>query len=159
MRQRSTKSPLCLFCIGHLLLAVRGPYLQVWLIYPVRLRRRKRNCFLCKSMSISDSFLVRNGSLCPLSPLSAGPCLAWSYVDPMHDAGLCESVCVTSRVVSGRHCFLEIIHPLWLLKSSHLLCHVAPWAPVVIRSREVVVDEDTLFRTETSKISHSLLIV
>lgn len=135
--KRSTKSPLSLFCVGHSCAwGLPGSLVNV----PKRLHRRNLSFFHCKNMSISDSFLVRNGSLCPLSSISAGPCLAWSYVDPMHDATVSVGLCVISPVVSGRLFCRNHASP----QALKILPLSLPCSSLV-RSREVVVDEDTLF--------------
>ena len=87
-------------------------------MYPVRLHGRKLIFFLCKQLLVKWSSLVRDGSSC-LFPLSVLGChLVWT----------CEALCVlpgslsvhmcVSSVVSRRHCFLGILHPIWLLLSS-----------------------------------------
>lgn len=72
--------------------------------------------FLCKWLSTGDSFLIRDGGSCPL--LSAG----------MHLATICacclglrspEFLC-TSVLLLG-DCFLGVLYPLCLLRSSYLL--------------------------------------
>lgn len=66
-------------------------------------------------------------------------------------------VCMYIRpVVSGRYCLnclLGIIHYLWLLKSFCFLFHIDFWA------LSGGFDEDILFWTKCSKVSHSLHIV
>lgn len=69
--RKFTDTPLDLCCVG---LLGMGPALEVWLIYPVRLHRRKQIC-LSQWVSIAGSFLVRGGTQCPLHPVSASTCI------------------------------------------------------------------------------------
>jgi hypothetical protein len=54
-----------------------------------------------------------------------------------------------SPVASVKHCFLDVIHYLWLSKSFCHLIHIDP------ELSEEGFDEDTSFRTACTKISHS----
>lgn len=83
---------------------------QVGLICPVRLIG-ENSLFFCKLLSIGNSFLVRSKSLRTLSFSMLGPSLAWICAAPGHAA----TVHFISPVMSGRHCFLGDIPPLWLL--------------------------------------------
>lgn len=66
--------------------------------------------------------MVRGGSLCPLSPLSAGtPCGL-----NLGRLPACELMCVSiSPVVSERHRFLGGIYIPWFLQSFHVLFRIA----------------------------------
>lgn len=80
-----------------------------------------------QKLSIVNSFLARQDFM-PTSPP-----LCWDFVW----LELIQALCMLSQslgihvfwpVVSGRCCFLEDIHNLWLLLSFHFLFHIDPWS-------------------------------
>lgn len=82
-----------------------------------------------KKVSVADSLLVRVGSPCPLSPLSAG----YPSGLNLHRSGgwvlpqsMWVHVCI-NLTMWGRHCFLGVMHPAWLLDSFYLLFSIVPW--------------------------------
>lgn len=63
--------------------------------------------FLCKKVKIPESFLVKGGSPCPLSPFNPGtlPCLnLWRFIVWCQSLWVCRC---DSPAVSGRFCFSE----------------------------------------------------
>lgn len=87
------------------------------------------------------------------SPFSAlGPCLTWTCASFMDAATITVSPYVVSPVVSRSHCFLSVIHRLWLLQSlDFLFCNEGTVLNVKFFSGECI--------TEYSNISHSPHIV
>lgn len=76
------------FCVGQLLLGMRPTPREF--VCPVRLHWRELIFFLCKWLSGGDSFLVRDGSPCPLPPLSDG---TPSGLDLCRPRACCHSLC------------------------------------------------------------------
>lgn len=69
---------------------------------------------ICCQVSITNNVLVRNGSPCPFSSISAGTCAGLMRVAVI--SGVYMFITLT---VPGRH--WEIIHPFWLLQYFCLL--------------------------------------
>lgn len=106
---------------------------------------------LCQHVSITNSFLVAGGTLCLLFSLSVG-----SHLAKIIQVWFCCQagwvlMCIVS-FVSRRNYFLEVIHHFGFLESFHCFC-TDLW---VSRGAS---DEGIPFRTECSKVSHSLYIV
>lgn len=106
--------------------------------------------FICKFLSIADSFLVRGGG--PVHNLlsACGPCVPWTCIPCVNYTSIIHT-CVLP-VVSGRHPFLGITQPLWLLHIFCLLFYRAPWA--LTWGGGVEFDEDLPFKTECSQFSY-----
>lgn len=126
-------------------------YPGVWLIYPVTHFIGESEFFsLCHQISVASSFLDKGGNLCPLCP----QCYDSIWLDSVQVLCVLHSVCEsTCPVVSGRYCFLGVIHPLWLLQSFCFLFYIVPWAP------RVWLGEGISFDSERSQASHSLHVV
>lgn len=80
---------MSLFCNGHLLLGIKcGLYVHCDAI--------GKQIFLCKKTSIADSFFVKDGSSCSLSPLSAGAPSSLNLCKPyVCYHSFCEFICVS----------------------------------------------------------------
>lgn len=109
----------------------------------------KTGFYLCKWFSVGGHFLGRNERLWPLSHLVLGPHLDWTCRVPAQ--AVCVRVCIRP-VVCGWQCFPWCPHPPWLLQFFLLLCQVPLWA------LGAGCDENIPFRTEFSKVSHSMHI-
>lgn len=77
----------------------------------------EKHSVLCKQLSVGESSLLRDGCVCLLPYISTGTPLALLCTLPQH---LWVLKC-TSPVVFGRHCFLCVVHSLWLLLFHCLL--------------------------------------
>lgn len=100
---------------------------EVWLIYPVILHWSK--LIFPLPVGISCRWLLGSGVTCVRFPLSMlGPGLAWICACPVHAATVSVSSYGHQFCCVWRHCFLGIIHHLWLLQSLHLLFCIDPWA-------------------------------
>lgn len=77
--RKFTNTPLNLCCVG---LLGMGPALEMWLIYPVWLHRRKQIC-LSQWVSIAGSFLVRGETQCPLHTFSPSACICCHSLRPV----------------------------------------------------------------------------
>lgn len=87
--------------------AWHGAYPQALLVYPVE--PFQKNLFFSLKMTTScSSFLLMNGSLCPLPSLIWEPSCLNKTAHPDSRVRMCISL-----VVSGKHCFLGV-HLLWL---------------------------------------------
>lgn len=104
---------------------------------------------------VSSSHLViasrfRPGACVCFPVLALGHHLPWTYAGPVRVATVSEFI-VHRAYLSGDHCFLGDLHPLWLLKIS---------VPTLLHSTlspEVEgFDEDIPLRIVRFKVSHSL---
>lgn len=82
--------------------------------------------FLCKWLSLGFRFLVRGDNWCSVPLLALGPGLAWTCAGPVDSATVSVVHMYLIPIVSGRPYFLDVIYPLWLLKSLPLFC-ISPW--------------------------------
>lgn len=134
--QNKTKLPkyhwvLCV-CVGRLLLAVEpalkcGMYMQ-W----DSPGEAQFSFLLCEWLSTKAPGLGL-GTPVYFSVSALGPPLLWTWTGPMHDAPGSVHTCMyrvhtsVSPVGCGRHCFLGIIHSLWLVQSFCLpQCSLIP---------------------------------
>jgi hypothetical protein len=91
---------------------------------------------LSQKGSITNCFLIRGRTLCPLPLLSAGILFYWTC------AGLVCSVTVSVipfviiPALSGRCYFLEVIHFLWVLQSLCLFFWMGPWP--ILKERDLI---------------------
>lgn len=88
----------------------------MWLIYPVTFHWRK--------------LVFPFASGCQLqiaSRLGVGPILAWTCAGLMHSHSPCGFTWA-SVLCSRNHCFLAVIHHVWLLQFFCLLFHIDFWA-------------------------------
>lgn len=138
MRQNQNKTKLPKYhwvlrvCVGHLLLAVEpalkcGTYMQ-W-----DSPGETQFSFLpCEWLSTKAPGLGL-GTPVYFSVSALGSPLLWTWTGPMHDAPGSVHTCMyrvhtsVSPVGCGRHCFLGIIHSLWLVQSFCLpQCFLSP---------------------------------
>lgn len=62
------------------------------------------------------------------SPVSTGTPSSWNACRPWTSYHHLWVYMCLGPGVSGRHCFLWVIHYFWLLKPFRLLLHIDPWA-------------------------------
>jgi hypothetical protein len=74
----------------------------VWLIYPVELHW-KQLVSLCHCLSVADSFLVRGGTQCLLSPLCAGLHLETAELEPV------EILCMLPQSLWVHMCIIPVL--------------------------------------------------
>lgn len=105
-----------LFCIGQLLLGV-GPALEYnWYAYPVAIQWRKPIFPFPASVSFKEllgwgwDYVTTSPTQCWVL-FSVNPCRSWVFCH-----SLCEFKYVTRPVLSGRYCFLAVIHHFCLLQ-------------------------------------------
>lgn len=116
-------------------------YTGVWLIYPVTLYWKKTDFPFPSRHQLQIVSWLRVGLLCLNAKIFA-------LFNPVHALCVLSIVTVSvnlywkSPVVSGRICFLGVIHHLWLLQCFCLFFHIDLWA-----------------LRECSKLSHSLHII
>lgn len=93
-----------------------------------------------------DSFLVRDGCLCPLQLLALGPQMVEVHAIPVHAALVFVSPCVFQFCWFRGPCVFGVLHPFSLLHSYSLMFH------------EVYLsnDRDIWFRVPYLKVSNSL---
>lgn len=135
-----------LFYAGYILINI-GFFLEVWLIYLVRLLWR--NWFFLSNKyqwQIASWRGVKAHVHLPFSEL--GPHSSWTCVGLACAATVLQVYMCTSPIVSGRYCFFRGTHDLWLLPTCHLLFHIDPWIRPGGRSWM-----KHPFRAECSKIS------
>lgn len=127
-------------------------YPQVWLIYMVRFYWRKLTFPLQEN--VNCRWICSQG----WEPVSTSSSHHWDpfWLKPVQALGMLPqflSVYVyISPAMSGRDCFFGVIHFLQLLRSFHLLFHIAYKDP---RGR---FNEDIPVRTKCCKVSHSLTL-
>lgn len=121
--------------------------LNVWFVYLARHHWRK--LILRLPLGTNYRYLLGKG----WEFVSAFPSQLWDHIwfEPV------QAVCMLpqflwvhiyiSAIVSERHCFSEVIHPVWLyhLSASSSLWIIEPWGEVMINER---VGKDIPLRTE-----------
>lgn len=107
--------------------------------------------FLSQHPSNTNSFLVSGRIQCPPVPPMLEFCLAWACTGLVHTLviiamnsqvqTIAVSFYVHPRIVSGKHCFLEVIFHLWLLQpfysfmpGTHNLCSYRFLTPLMVLS-------------------------
>ena len=109
---------------------------SVWMIYPQTLHWRKP-IFSFPVGTITDRFLVRGRTLCPLSCPSAR---TLSGLNLCRSCACCHSLCefsmCVSPIVSGRFCFL-----------SHPPCLILRIFPPSLQHRPLSLEEKGLMKT------------
>lgn len=123
---------------------------RVWLIYSVSLLWGVQ-CSLSQWTATANCILVMGEILCSLLFLCTGilsdlnQCLSREYW-----YSLSIPICI-GPVVSGKYCFLRVIHQLQILRSSHLLFHIDLW------DLREGCDKGIIIRAERSMDCHYVL--
>lgn len=131
-----------LFCVGQLCLEM-GPYLDCgW--YTQGHSTEENRSSLSQPVSITNSFLVRDGTLCPLPFLPVWFCPVWTCA--------CYQVSVSSSVYQSCWVWKMLSLEVSITSGSYLSSFSSSWIP---DPWEEGFDKDIPFKTGCSKVSFS----
>lgn len=126
---------MSLVCVGHLLLAVRPLLTCVVDVDFIGWKQKQTTnkkkqtpyFFLCKRLSVENSFFVTDGNLCPLPHLGTGVPSGMNLRKLSVCLRVWVHVCI-SPFLSGRHYFFWVTLHFWLVTVFPSHFHIDPWA-------------------------------